>query len=301
MVPVVIFGFNRFEEFRTVLRACSGLPVIVYLDGPRSSVDLVAQRLILDLVRSNNYVIAVHQSDINLGCKRNVMHGVRRTLEEYPSAIFLEDDCVPVSGFYEYALKALNTFYKNPKIGLISLSNLIDSGISNSTRSSIFINCWGWATWSNRIAITTDVYTSSSDIVMLKKSSNFSTLGWWQKLYWRNIFIFSMNQSSIWDFHIQFRFFVNDMYSIVPPHNLINNIGFSDKATHTQFSRPPAYTQKNYANSLPEIMIDEINFNYASDYFRDQKVIRVLYQYSLLRLFRLILGNIFRMLRRIIC
>jgi len=300
MVPVVIFGFNRFEEFRAVLTACSGLPVIVYLDGPRSSLDLEAQSLMLDLIRSTNHVISVHQSDINQGCKRNVMHGVRRTLEQYPSAIFLEDDCVPVSGFYEYALKALNTFHDNPKIGLVSLSNLIDSGNSNCTRSSIFINCWGWATWSNRIALTTDVYTSSSDIVMLKKSRNFSTLGWWQKLYWRNIFIFSMNQSSVWDFYIQFRFFVNDIYSIVPPYNFVNNIGFSDKATHTKFSGSPTYTQKNYAKSMPEVMIDEIEFFDEKDYCRDQKVSRELYQYSLQRLFRLVFGNIFRMLRRII-
>jgi hypothetical protein len=300
MVPVVIFGFNRYEEFRAVLAACNGLPVIVYLDGPRLSADVIPQRLILDLARSTSYVIGVHHSTINQGCKRNVMNGVRRTLEEYPSAIFLEDDCVPVAGFYEYALKALIIFFDSPKIGLISLSNLIDSGDYNCTRSSIFINCWGWASWSNRLLYVTDVYTSSSDIVMLKKSNNFSTLGWWKKLYWRNIFIFSMNQSSIWDFYIQFRFFANDLYSIVPPYNLINNIGFSAKATHTNFSDLPAYSKKNHAKSLPVNTIDQINFTDAADYFRDQKVSSVLYQYSLMRLFRIVIGNIFRILSRII-
>ena len=300
MVPVVIFGFNRYEEFREVLEACIGLPVIVYLDGPRSSADLVSQRMILDLARSSFYVIGVHHSPINQGCKRNVMNGVRRTLEEYSSAIFLEDDCVPVAGFYEYALKALNIFLDSPKIGLISLSNLIDSGDSNCTRSSIFINCWGWATWANRLLHTTDVYTSSNDIFMLKKSSNFSNLGWWQKLYWKNIFIFSMNQSTIWDFYIQFRFFLDDLYSVVPPYNLINNIGFSEKATHTNFPVRPEYTIKNYAKALPIKIIDQIDFTDAADYSRDKKVSRVLYQYSILRLSRLVIGNIFRMLRRII-
>lgn len=301
MVPIVIFGFNRFEEFRTVLTACKGYPVIVYIDGPRSHKDSAAQQLMLDFIKSTNNVIAVHQSDINQGCKRNVMNGVRKTLEEYQSAIFLEDDCVPVPGFYEYAVKALNTFYDNPKIGLISLSNLIDSCNSNCTRSSIFINCWGWATWSNRIAITTDVYTSSSDIYMLKKSRNFSTLGYWQKLYWRNIFIFSMNQSSVWDFYIQFRFFVNDLYSIAPPYNLINNIGFSNMATHTRFGGPPSYVQGNYAKLLQESIIEGIDFIDEYDYYRDKKVSGLLYQYSLRSLFRLLLSNIFRMLTRIIC
>ena len=51
---------------------------------------------------------------------------------------------------------------------------------------------------------------------------------------------------------------------------------------------------------MPEVMFDEIEFFDAKDYFRDQKVSRELYQYSLQRLFRLIFGNIFRMLRRII-
>jgi len=166
--PIVLFAFNRPKHTARLIesliqnREAAFSSLIVYLDFPRKNEDFVAvqevkKTIILYSDKFKN--VCITERNENYGCKRNVISGVSEVLARHRSIIVLEDDLVVGPYFLNFMNEALNT-YKDVK-EVYHISGYSDITHENSEYGAFFtrgMNCWGWATWSDRwIKLNLDV------------------------------------------------------------------------------------------------------------------------------------------------
>lgn len=239
-VPVLLLVFNRLETVKRVLSEISIYQpnkLFVASDGARS--DRPDEARIVDEVRK--YVLGhitwkcevkTFFRDKNLGCGMAVSTAITWFFENVEQGVILEDDCLPLPGFFEFCEQMLHYYKYDDRIYEISGTNL-QAGKLRGTNSYYFSNyggIWGWATWARAWAnYTLDMRDYNTFKEHKKIRSVFAdTL---QQQYWINTFnnVFKMNT---WDYQWLYTMWNNNGICIVPNSNLIKNIGFTDGGTH---------------------------------------------------------------------
>lgn len=301
--PVLMCVFNRPDNAIKVFNEVKKVkPSKLYLvcDGIRNEKDSIKVkecRDIADLVDWDCKVIKIF-SDNNLGCKKRIITGITEAFNHEEKLIILEDDCVPTLDFFKFVDECLDKYEEEDNIAIVSGSNLLDYKYKEKYKNgfSMYINCWGWATWKR----TWDLYDSFLSIQELNKSykriMKEKPLSYFEKKYWLYIFRHSIYTRTIWDFYLQFFFFKYNLYSIYPTSNLVYNVGFSEESTH--MTKEPEYVVKSKPNKNNiEIMNSKDYIDFKKDNVninRDKDVLRILYGYSLLSCFKIKMGNILR-------
>jgi hypothetical protein len=245
--PVVLIIFNRQVETKETLGAIKKVKpkqLFVVADGPRPRVNSDVKnvnecRELLKLIDWECDVVKIF-SEENLGCMQRIITGLDIVFKSVDRAIILEDDCVPSINFFRFTEWGLGAFQNEAQIGMISGSNLISNKYKTELRNgfSSLINIWGWATWRsvwschNKFLTIAEIQNRMGEI---NRRMNFS---WWQSMYWRELFKYTVYAGSTWDFQLQFTFFKLKLLSVYPCKNLVNNIGFSGNGTHTNIKMP---------------------------------------------------------------
>lgn len=255
--PLVFLVFNRpettirvFEEIRRVRPP----KLLVVADGPRvnrpgEAEQCKAVRAIIDTVDwpcevLNNY------ADTNLGCKRRVSTGLDWVFTTVEEAIILEDDCLPHPTFFRFCEELLERYRDDERICMISGDNFQQGKrrIQDSYYFSRYTHIWGWASWRRawkHYDINMDVWPEIRDRGWLCEILHNKRV----TSYWRNIFerVYK-DEIDTWDYQWLFACWVQNGLSILPNVNLVSNIGFNIKATHTS-------TQDKFGNMKTEPMI----------------------------------------------
>lgn len=300
-IPIVLIMFNRPNETKIVLdsiRKIRPSKLFVISDGPRASYNDDESlskmcRLHIEQIDWNCDVIKIY-SDSNLGCMRNIVQGLNKVFEITDRAIILEDDCRPNLNFFKFMKWGLETFQNHGEIGMISGSNLIADKMSENFRNgfSIFINIWGWATWRSRWELHNSyvsIYDVNTNCNKLLKSKKFN---FWQRMYWKELFKFTLLYNNTWDFQLQYSFFKNNLLSVYPNINLIENIGFSGNGTHTNI-KSPNYIKNNIPSNNSDIMKFPENFSLIPILNRDFLLAKVIWKFNPYSAFKLKVKNIF--------
>ena len=241
--PVALFVFNRPEETRRVFAEIENArPPKLFIVGdgcrvgnPEDQKKVTAVREIVSKIDWNCEVLT-NFSDVNLGCKLRVASGIDWVFSQAEEVIFLEDDCLPDPTFFQFCEELLNYYRDDLRVSQICGVNLQDRSLVNeySYYFSYINNIWGWASWRNRWVNTYDVNLSSWPSI-----KNTGLLHDWfsskqEYKYWSNNFEQAYQGSvNTWDFQWVFTNLLNSRLSIMPNHNLIENIGFGSDATHT--------------------------------------------------------------------
>jgi glycosyltransferase involved in cell wall biosynthesis len=155
--PLVVFAFNRPHKLRRVLKALQGQGVtrlLIFVDGPRGQADRRGVLACQALARSVTWTeTELYFSQQNRGLD-SLSHNVSQVMERYPAAIFVEDDCLPVPGFYEFMRRALARYADEQRVfsigGYQHLPPAFFRGYPCSLVSGARFSCWGWATWRDR-------------------------------------------------------------------------------------------------------------------------------------------------------
>jgi len=157
LLPVVVFAFNRPRKLRCILEALRPQRVdrlIIFVDGPRHEEDRPLVEACRSLARQVDWAPPeLHLWEDNRGLPGFIDH-ITLVMQAYPWAVFVEDDCLPMPGFYSFMRQALAQYRDCPKVfsigGYQPLAAHVFGEYSFSLVSSARFSCWGWATWRDR-------------------------------------------------------------------------------------------------------------------------------------------------------
>jgi hypothetical protein len=247
--PVAFLIFNRPDTTAQVFaRIVAARPsrLFVVADGPRpghrgDAEACAATRAITEKIDWPCEVMREY-AEVNLGCARRVSTGLDWVFSRVEDAIILEDDCVPDPTFFPFCDELLERFRDDERVMCISGDNF--QGGHQRTRYSyyfsIFNHIWGWATWRRA--------WRHSDLAMATWPE-LRDGGWlvdifgdrYSVRYWTDVFERACRREiDTWDYAWMYACWAQSGLTVLPNVNLVSNIGFDERATHTKFPTPRA-------------------------------------------------------------
>ncbi len=156
--PVVLLAFNRPDKVERMLdRLRLVAPPVLYIgaDGPRTGFDgdetrCQEVRALLDDGVDWPCDVRRHDWPANRGCEANTELTLDRVFSEVPSAIVLDDDCVPDPSFFRFCTELLGRYADDERVVHIAGTNDgADRALFGeaSYAFTAFGSNWGWATW----------------------------------------------------------------------------------------------------------------------------------------------------------
>ncbi|MCC6186188.1 MAG: nucleotide-diphospho-sugar transferase [Chitinophagaceae bacterium] len=171
----------------------------------------------------------------NLGCALGPANAISWAFTYVEELIILEDDCVPHIDFFNYAQTLLEKYRFDNRVGIISGTCLPNSqtGCKWSYYYSRLAVTWGWATWKRvweqyDFNIADWEYLSTTDWLTDVWSANKYYINAYQHMF--NAY---RNGYDVWDTQFFYLCLKNNYLNIHPTKNLISNIGYDVRATHT--------------------------------------------------------------------
>lgn len=243
-VPILLIAWRRPNELSqliTILRNLKPTQVFVACDGAsehrigdenkvRKTREVARSEIDWSCHRSFKF------SDKNLGCKVAVNTAIDWFFEHVDSGIVLEDDCMPNLSFFEYCRVLLTKYRDDQRVWCIGGVNFQEGRprAQGSYYFSVYNHCWGWATWKSRwVKNDPDIQSWP----LFKQSGFMSSIFPNQQecRYWTNIFdtLYKFGVPDTWDYQWMFTCLINGGLTALPNNNLVQNVGFSDDATHT--------------------------------------------------------------------
>lgn len=237
-VAVIIYRRPQLTE-RVLSRVFEAGPsrLFVIADGPE---DLPSERKIVEATRAVvekfpwSCEVTRFYSDENLGLRERVLSGLDAVFDVEPSAIILEDDCLPSASFFEFASEALIHFQEDSRISLVSGSNPNGPAVDAQFWLSYSSPIWGWATWRRQWAsfrnLSKGQSWSEGETAQILETF-FTSLS--RKRFAR----FMESSAKLDSWAIEFSAFnrLQKQFSLVSGENLVENIGFGSGSTHTKF------------------------------------------------------------------
>jgi hypothetical protein len=249
--PILVIMYNRPEIVTRLWRSLRGVrPEKLYVacDGARSGkkADLESVERTRATIREIDWNCQVetlfHQS--NLGCKFGPYKSMDWFFALEERGIILEDDCIPHPSFFRYCEELLDKYEGDERIMTIcgDRSPLGDAPIPGgySYAFSKYPLTWGWGTWRRAWNMMDIDGKSWPDVVstgvMRSVFRNEDEYYWFWGLFERT---YRQQTTDSWDEMWLYNCLFHHGLSILPETNLISNIGFGDKATHTGDPRDP--------------------------------------------------------------
>jgi FkbM family methyltransferase len=239
--PVLFLIFNRpdltkrtFEAIREVQPS----QLFIAADGPRSDrPDDVRNcdecRAIVAGIDWECRVQTLYR-ERNLGCREAVQSAITWFFSHVEEGIILEDDCLPDASFFGFCARMLELYRDDMRVMCITGNNF-QRGLRRGRASyyfSIHNHCWGWATWRRAWEL--------NDLSMAKwpalKESRFlhGFLRPYVAMFWEASFdaVFR-GEIDTWDYGWTLSCWANSGLTVTPNVNLVCNMGFDERATHT--------------------------------------------------------------------
>ena len=264
--PIVIIAFTRPDLLKEVLIGLnqqSLLPkqIIAFIDGIRTENDRPLVDRCISLLKdfSETIPVKIVERAENLGCDRNVILSLTEVLSSYDSLVYLEDDIVPNTYFYDRMCRLLEAYREHEQVFSVSayanfpekLQPLIDKDFEVSNR----VFSWGWAIWADRW----------NEINLVNRSPQYNPFGSFYKIPATlqtkmtlvNQFWLEKNNKTDWVITMTLAAFYNNKIHVVPKTSFTRNIGFGhpEAKTYNQ-GKEPSWVNSSYdssacPNSLP--------------------------------------------------
>ncbi|ATC62890.1 nucleotide-diphospho-sugar transferase [Nibricoccus aquaticus] len=250
--PLLFLIFNRPDTTATVFsRIREARPTRLYIaaDGPRATRPDEARhcadtRAIATAIDWPCQVTTLFR-DKNLGCKEAVSSAIDWFFSHEEEGIILEDDCVPAPDFFPFCDTLLAHHRHDHRIRHIAGCNF-QQGTTRGDGSYYFSNLthvWGWASWRRAWHdYDKDLARYTEDEIFEQLETRFHdpllAAAWLEMAV-------SIKKKTVdtWDIQLAVTNLMHGGLSIIPNVNLISNIGFDSRATHTLSATDPKNAQ----------------------------------------------------------
>lgn len=261
--PVLFLLFNRPELTRRVFAAIrEARPARLYVaaDGPRPDrpgEDALCReaREVLGQVDWDCQVRTLLR-DENHGCKAAVAGAISWFFGHEAEGIILEDDCLPGPDFFPFCAELLARFRHDPRVMTISGNNFQGGAAptaptcptgpaGQSCREYAYYfsrhpHVWGWATWRR----AWDLYDPDMALWPEFRDSGRLLDVFGRRVsqaYWTRILDETHDGRFVtWDYQWMLASWANSGLTVIPRANLVANLGFDARATHTVSPTPYA-------------------------------------------------------------
>lgn len=232
-LAALIIGYSRPFGIANLLDRLteSGVRnVYIAIDGPKNNKDKSEQETIKKEIanKSRNADVKVLQREINLGAAAGVISAIDWFFSHEKMGLILEDDLQISKEFCSYAKKALDKYVGDNDVWMISgTQHFANFGDRKKTNWTNYPMIWGWAGWSQKwAAMRTSLLKHKPIKIKNLLDSNY--------LFWA----IGANRAlggkiDAWDIPLAFEFKTQKKLSLLPPVNLISNIGNDEFATNT--------------------------------------------------------------------
>lgn len=239
---IAIFAYKRPAHLSRVLKALEpqlknehqGIPIFIFIDGPRSSADEDAVRQTRQVAYgfSEARSSTIYASDINKGLYSSLTEGVSAVLREFESIIVLEDDIVTSTHFLRYMIAGLNRYRFHRKVASIH-------GYCPPIRSLVMpenfflrgADCWGWATWRDRWKLfNCDAQGMADSIDRNGLAFAFNLDGYYD--FMALLRARANGKSNSWAICWHASCFLAGLYTMHPGRSLVKNIGLDFSGEH---------------------------------------------------------------------
>ena len=238
-IPVLILFFNRPQQLSQVfaqVRKARPSRLFLYQDGPRSDADLPGIMDCRKVVEEIDWECQVERfyQEKNFGCDPSEYISQKWAFSHVSRCVVLEDDDVPAVSFFSFCKEMLERYENDTRITMISGFNVeekttdTDGDYFFSTNFSI----WGWASWRRVIDQWDERYTWLDNPVLVRQLEE--TI---RERGYRNDFLplcrkhrsdgIAYYETIFWSHLI-----LSNGLSIVPTHNMVNNLGATAGSTH---------------------------------------------------------------------
>jgi len=234
-LAVLVIGYSRPTGITNLIKSLilNGITKIyLSLDGPKNIRDIENQIIIqneIDKISVNSDIqIKVLRQEFNLGIAVAVIGAIDWFFAQEDCGVILEDDLVISREFLSFTSSCLDKYLNNPNVWMISGSQLLSNFSSNlETIWTNYPMIWGWATWAQKWK------EMRSCLIREKKTTLSQTLNY-RYIYWKvGAKRVLSGKVDTWDTPLAFEFKVQNKFCILPPLNLVSNMGFDDMASHT--------------------------------------------------------------------
>ncbi|WP_017731984.1 hypothetical protein [Nafulsella turpanensis] len=257
--PVLLLVFNRPETTKRIFEVIQKVKpkqLFIAADGPRENnpYDEVLCEKVKKIISFVDWDCEVKTlfRDINLGCKLAPSLAITWFFEHVEEGIILEDDILPHIDFFRFAQKMLHQYADDERIMMISGFNVASCWKEEKQdyHFSLFGGCWGWATWRRAWTFFDPEIKKWSDPEVKKLLRE--NLGGGYDFEFRSKLYDQIHQGkleTVWDYQWTFARLVQSGLCIVPSLNTIENIGFTEGATHTKSQ--PEHLKELKVHNLP--------------------------------------------------
>ena len=236
--PVAIIVYNRPDHTSRLIERIKHQQfsyLIFIADGPKNNADQENCAQVRELIsRDWHCEVDYEFSQTNLGCQDRMVSGLDFIFQKFPSAIILEDDCLPADSFFEYCELALQRYEMDEQILMVCGTALVEpEQYEYSYFFSQIPHIWGWATWRNRWQKYSKDITNYQQFYELNKTGDSLPEPFLWKLC-EDLRKIKNKELDTWDVQMTYLAVSQNLLSIFPSKNLISNIGFDDQGTHTK-------------------------------------------------------------------
>ncbi len=206
--------------------------VFVSIDGPRNDRDRTNQQAILEIISDfsskSDSNIKVRQNETNLGVAGGVLSAIDWFFSFVQEGLVLEDDLEVGDDFYRFAFEGLDRFENNPDVWMISGTQLFPEISRQGYESwTNYPMIWGWAGWGKK-------WLHMRDSLLRPKKTTFSKITNAREIFWTTGANRALSgKIDTWDIPLAYEFWHQGKFCIIPPVNLISNVGDDISSTHT--------------------------------------------------------------------
>ncbi len=240
-IPVLIITYARPQGLKNLLELSLNSGVnrfYVAIDGPKNSQVQNLQNEMLGVISnfevSNGVKVYLWMRLENLGAAVSVVTAIDWFFRNESMGMVLEDDLLPSPDFYKFASAGLNFYQDDHNVWMISGSRMNPETINQVSNDwSFYPMIWGWAGWR-------DKWHEMRQVFEEKDKGRMSTVLNRRFNFW---FIGSSRAKKgvidAWDVPLAFAQWSRRKLSVIPPVNLVTNVGFDTHATHTSGTNFP--------------------------------------------------------------